>query len=90
MKKYKQRYIKELLNLHENQSSELKKYKQRYIKLAKHHDSTKNEIGILQYEYNNLKIATEEGVNKPMSEHYAALQEFINTGIDRTKVATMI
>jgi len=44
----------------------------------------------LQYEYNNLKIATEEGVNKPMSEHYAALQEFINTGIDRTKVASMI
>jgi len=25
-----------------------------------------------------------------MSEHDAALQEFINTGIDRTKVASMI
>jgi len=32
----------------------------------------------------------EKGVNKPMSEHDAALQEFINTGIDRTKVASMI
>jgi len=68
----------------------LKKFKQRYIKLAKLHDSTNNEMGILQYEYYNLKIATEKGVNKPMSEHDAALQEFINTRIDRTKVASMI
>jgi len=45
---------------------------------------------VLQYNYNNLKIETEKGVNKPMSEHDAALQEFINTGIDRTKVASMI
>jgi len=82
--------IKELLSLYENQSSQLKKYKQRYIKLAKLHDSTKNEMEILQYEYNNLKITTEKGVNKPMSEHDAALQEFINTGIDRIKVASMI
>jgi len=82
--------IKELLSLYENQSSELKKVKQRYIKLVKLHDSTKNEMDILQYEYNNLKIATEKGVNKPMSEHDAALQEFINTGIDRTKIASMI
>jgi len=52
--------------------------------------SSENEMGILQYEYNNLKIATEKGVNKPMSEHDAALQEFINTGIDRTKVASII
>jgi len=39
--------IKELLSLYENQSSEWKKYKKRYIKLAKLHDSTKNEMGIL-------------------------------------------
>ena len=71
--------IKELLSLYENQSSELKKVKQRYIKLVKLHDSTKNEMRILQYEYNNLKIVTEKGVNKPLSEHDAALQEFINT-----------
>jgi len=71
--------IKELLSLYENQSSEWKKYKKRYIKLAKLHDSTKNEMEILQYEYNNLKIAIEKGVNKPMSEHDVALQEFINT-----------
>jgi len=45
---------------------------------------------VLQYEYNNLKIVTVKGVNKPMSEHDVALQEFINTGIDRTKVAYMI
>jgi len=45
---------------------------------------------ILQYENNNLKIVTEKGVNKPMFEHDAALQEFINTRIDRTKVASMI
>jgi len=82
--------IKELLDLYENQSSELKKVKQRYIKLVKLHDSTKNEMEVLQYEYNNLKIVTEKGVNKPMSEHDAALQEFINTRIDRTKVASMI
>jgi len=82
--------IKELLSLYENQSSELKKIKQRYIKLVKLHDSTKNEMEVLQYEYNNLKIVTEKGVNKPMFEHDAALQEFINTGIDRTKVASMI
>jgi len=82
--------IKELLGLYENQSSELKNVKQRYIKLVKLHDSTKNELDVLQYEYNNLKIVTEKIVNKPMSEHDAALQEFITTGIDRTKVASMI
>jgi len=47
-------------------------------------------LEILQYKYNNLEIVIEEGVNKSMSEHNAALQEFINTGIDRTKVASMI
>ena len=47
-------------------------------------------MDVLQYEYNNLKIESEKGVNKPMSQHDAALQEFINTGIDRTKVASMI
>jgi len=56
--------IKELLSLYENQSFELKKVKQRYIKLVKLHDSTKNEMDILQYEYNNLKIESEKGVNK--------------------------
>jgi len=83
-------FIKELLSIYENQSSELKKVKQRYIKLVKLHDSTKNEMEVLQYKYNNLKIETEKGVDKPMSEHDAALQEFINTRIDRTKVASMI
>jgi len=53
-------------------------------------DSLQNELDILQYKYNNLEIAIEKGVNKPMSEHDAALQEFINIGIDRTKVASMI
>jgi len=83
-------FIKELLSLYESQSSELKKVKQRYIKLVKLHDSTKNEMDVLQYNYDNLKIETERGVNKSLSEHDAALQEFINTGIDRTKVASMI
>ena len=55
--------IKELLGLYENQSSELKKVKQHYIKLVKLHDSTKNELEVLQYEYSNLKIVTEKGVN---------------------------
>ena len=82
--------IKELLSLYESQSSELKKVKQRYIKLVKLHDSTKNDMDVLQYKYNNLKLESEKGVNKPMSKHDAALQEFINTGIDRTKVASMI
>ena len=82
--------IKELLGLYENQSSELKKVKQHYIKLVKLHGSTKNELQVLQYEYNNFKIVTENGVNKPMSEHDTAFQEFITTGIDRTKVASMI
>jgi len=47
-------------------------------------------MDVLQYKYNNLKIKSEKGVNKPMSKHDAALQEFINTGIDRTKVASTI
>ena len=42
--------------------------------------STKNDMDVLQYKYNNLKIESEKGVYKPMS----------NTGIDRTKVASMI
>jgi len=66
--------IKELLCLYESQSSELKKVKQRYIKLVKLHDSIKNEMEVLKNNYNNLKIETEKGVNKPMSEHDAALQ----------------
>jgi len=82
--------LKELLGHYENKSSELRKVKQRYIKLLRLHDSTKNELDVLQYEYNNLKIMTEKGDNKPMSEHDAALQEFITTGIHRTKVASMI
>ena len=45
---------------------------------------------VLQNNYDNLKIETEKGVNKPMFEHDAALQEFISTGIDRTKVASVI
>ena len=36
-------------------------------------------MDVLQYKYNNLKIESEKGVNKPMSKHDAALQEFINT-----------
>ena len=43
------------------------------------------KMEVLQYNYDNLKIETEKGVNKPLSEHDAALQEFISTGIDRTK-----
>jgi len=82
--------LKELLGHYENQSSELRKVKQRYIKLLRLHDSTKNELDVLQYEYNNLKIVTEKGDNKPMSEHDASLQEFIIIGINRTKVASMI
>jgi len=82
--------LKELLSHYENQSSELRKVKERYIKLLRLHESTRNELDVLQYEYNNLKIMTEKGDNKLMSEHDAALQEFITTGIDRTKVVSMI
>jgi len=48
------------------------------------------EMNVLQHENNNLKIMTEKGDNKPLSEHDTALQEFVNTEIDRTKVASMI
>ena len=37
-----------------------------------------------------MKIESDKGLDKPMSKHDAALQEFINRGIDRTKVASMI
>ena len=47
-------------------------------------------MDVLQHEYNDLKIMTEKGDNKPLSEQDAALQEFITIGIDRTKVASMI
>jgi len=47
-------------------------------------------MNVLQHENNNLKIMTEKGDNKPLSEHDTALQEFVNTEIDRTKVASMI
>jgi len=82
--------LKELLGHYENQSSELRKVKQRYIKLLRLQYSTKNELDVLQYKYNNLKIMTKKGYNKPMFEHDVALQEFITTRIDRTKVASMI
>jgi len=48
------------------------------------------EMDVLQHENNDLKIMTEKGDNKPLSEQDAALQEFITIGIDRTKVASMI
>ena len=44
----------------------------------------------LKQENNDLKTMTKKGDNKTLSEQDAALQEFINTGIDRTKVASMI
>jgi len=40
--------LKELLGHYENQSSELRKVKQQYIKLLRLHDSTKNELDVLQ------------------------------------------
>ena len=40
------------------------------------------EMDVLQHENNDLKIMTEKGDNKPLSEQDAALQEFITTGID--------
>jgi len=82
--------LKKLFGHYENQSSELRRVKQRYIKLLKLHESTKMEMDVLQHEYNDLKIMTEKCDNKPLSEQDAALQEFITTGIDRTKVASMI
>ena len=48
------------------------------------------EMDVLQQENNDLKTMTKKGDNKTLSEQDAALQEFINTGIDRTKVASMI
>ena len=48
------------------------------------------EMDVLQHDYNDLKIVTEKGDKKPLSEQDAALQEFITTRIDRTKVASMI
>jgi len=47
-------------------------------------------MDVLQQENNHLKIMTEKGDNKLLSKQDVALQEFINTGIDRTKVAFMI
>jgi len=82
--------LKELLGHYKIQSSELRRVKQRYIKLVKLYESTKMEMDVLQHEYNDLKIMTEKGDNKPLSKQDAALQEFFTTGIDRTKVASMI
>jgi len=71
--------LKELLGHYENQSSELRRVKQRYIKLLKLHESTKMEMDVLQHENNDLKIMTEKGDNKPLSEQDASFQEFITT-----------
>jgi len=82
--------LKELLGHYENQSTKLRRVKQRYIKLLKLHESTKIEMDVLQQENNDLKTMTKKGDNKSLSEQDASLQEFINTGIDRTKVSSMI
>jgi len=74
--------LKELVGHYENQSIELKRVKQRYIKLLKLHESTKMEMDVLQQENDHLKIMTEKGDNKPLSEQDAALQEFINKLIE--------
>ena len=41
------------------------------------YESTKMEMDVLQHEYNDLKIMTEKGDNKPLSEQDAALQEIV-------------
>jgi len=62
-------------------------------------DSIKELLGLYENQYSELKkvkqryiklVKLRDSTKNELSEHDAALQEFITTGIDRTKVASMI
>jgi len=97
--------LKEILTQLEHKTNELKYLKEKYVDLLKQHESTlldlkesekelqsfdficRNYEGELKYLCQKLKEKCE---GKSLSKQEVALEDFIISGIDRSKVASMI
>jgi len=82
--------VKELLSHFQTRSKELKELKEIYVSLLKLHERTCLEMVNIQDENIYFKPMTDKWSKKPLSEKYIALQEFIVSGIDRSKVNSII
>ena len=83
-------YVKELLSNFQTRSKELKELKERYVSLLKLHEKTCFKMENIEDENIYFKQMTDKWSKKPLSEKDIALQEFFVTGIDRSKVASVI
>jgi len=97
--------LKELLTHFELRTNELKDLKEKYVDLMKQQESTlldlkASEEGLRGFDFicktyeEKLKFLCqklqEKYNGKPLSKHETALEDFIMTGIDRSKAASMI
>ena len=82
--------IKELISLYQTKSKELFFLKESYVRLIREHDRTHLKMTDLKEENRYFKKMTDKWSNKPLTESDIAVQEFIVTGIDISKVSSMI
>ena len=82
--------IKELISLYQTKSKELSFLKESYVRLIREHDRTHLKMTDLKEENRYFKKMTDKWSNKPLTESDIAVQEFIVTGIDISKVSSMI
>jgi len=97
--------LQELLTHFELRTNELKDLKEKYVDLMKQQESTlldlkASEEGLKGFDFicktyeENLKFLCqklqEKCNRKPLSKHEIALEDFIMSGIDRSRVASMI
>jgi len=97
--------LKELLTHFELKTNDLKDLKEKYVNLMKQQESTlldlkASEEGLRGFDFicktyeEKLKFLCqklqEKCSEKPLSKHEIALEDFIMSGIDRSKVASMI
>jgi len=67
----------------------LKELKKRYVNLLKLHEKTCLKMENIEDQNKYFKQMTDKWSKKPLSKKDIALQEFIVTNIDRSKVASM-
>jgi len=83
--------LKELLTHFEIRTNELIDLKEKYIVLIKQHESTLLDLKASEEELKYLVQKLQEKCSgKTLSEHEIALEDFIISGIDRSKLASMI
>jgi len=82
--------IKELISHYQTKSKELIFLKESYVRLIREHERTHLKMTDLEEENRYFKKMTDKWSNKPLCEQDIAVQEFIVTRIDRSKVSSMI